>query len=56
MRLDAARERLRYVVTTRVRKKIFGLIDVDVDEENDVDTETGNITETRGPWWAFLAW
>ncbi len=56
MRLEVAENRLRYAVKTKTTKKILGLFDAEVEEESDVDADTGEVTSTRGPWWGFLAW
>jgi|GEM_PF-3125323 len=56
MKIEAAQDRLRYVIRTRTRKRILGLFDADVDEEHVVDADTAGIESTTGPWWGFLAW
>jgi hypothetical protein len=56
MELELVQERLRYKVKTRANKHILGLFPVEVEEDSDVDADTGAVRSTRGPWWGFLAW
>jgi hypothetical protein len=55
MRLEMAQDRLRYRVRTHTRKRLLGLFDVDVEEDSEVDADTGEVRSTSGPWWGFLA-
>ena len=56
MMIIRVNEKLKYQVKTTAKKKIFGIFDADVDEETQVDADTGEIESTQGPWWGFMAW
>jgi len=56
MELEMENEKLMYKVKTRTRKQILGLFPADVEEDSNVNAETGEIESTDGPWWDFLAW
>lgn len=56
MRLELVQDRLKYVVRTRTKKNILGFIPADIEEESDIDADSGAVEATRGPWWSFMAW
>ena len=56
MMIIRVNEKLKYQVKTTAKKKIFGIFDADVEEETQVDADTGEIESTQGPWWGFMAW
>jgi len=44
-----------YEVKARKEAKLFGFIKTHMEVTAEVDAETGNITSTKKPWWAFMA-
>ena len=44
-----------YVVSQKTDSKLFGFISVKMDETKTIDAVTGDTTETKRPWWSFLA-
>jgi len=44
-----------YEVTAKKESKLFGFIKKSMKVTAEVDAETGNVTSTKKPWWAFLA-
>lgn len=47
-------ETRRYRVTAKKQAKFLGLFEVDMDVEAEVDAETGEVIQTKAPWWSFL--
>ena len=47
--------KLAYEIKTHRQSKIFGLFDAEMPVQAQVDAETGEVIQTRKPWWAFLA-
>jgi len=44
-----------YQVEAEKEVKLFGFIKMQMRVQAQVDSETGNVTSTKKPWWAFLA-
>ncbi|MEI6731344.1 MAG: hypothetical protein WCK90_01555 [archaeon] len=47
--------RLAYEIKTDKDAKFLFLINVKKQFSANIDAETGNVTDVRGPWWSFLA-
>jgi len=47
--------RTTYEVKAGKEAKLFGFIKTRMQVQAQVDAETGNVTSTKKPWWAFLA-
>lgn len=47
--------RAAYEIQTKRDSKIFGLFGARMNVQAQVDAETGEIIQTKKPWWAFLA-
>ena len=47
--------RASYEVQVERHFKILGLFQTKAEVKADVDAESGNVTATHRPWWAFLA-
>jgi len=47
--------KLAYEMRTQKQSKIFGLFGANMNVEAQVDAETGEVIQTKKPWWAFLA-
>ena len=47
--------KLAYELKTQRQAKVFGLFRTEMQVQAQVDAETGEIIQTKKPWWAFLA-
>lgn len=47
--------KLAYELKTQRQAKVFGLFKTEMQIQAQVDAETGEIIQTKKPWWAFLA-
>jgi len=56
MSIDVIKDKLKYVVKTRTIKRILGFLPINVEEETELNADTGEVGPVRGPWWGFLAW
>ncbi len=54
MALEKVQNKLQYKIKAMEKKRLIGIIPVDVNVDATVDAETGD-TQVHGPWWAFLA-
>lgn len=48
--------RLAYEIQAEKRARVFGLFETKMQVQAQVDAETGELIQTRKPWWAFLAY
>lgn len=47
--------KVSYKVEAKKKAKLFGIFGTQMDVEAEVDAETGEVINTKKPWWAFLA-
>ena len=47
--------KMAYEVKAQKESRLFGMFKTDMTVEATVDAETGEVIESRKPWWAFLA-
>ena len=47
--------KLAYELKTQRQAKVFGLFKTNMQVQAQVDAETGEVIQTKKPWWAFLA-
>lgn len=54
--LEEQDEKTVYIVEGTKRKRILFLFPINVNIETTIDAQSGEIIETKKPWWSFLAW